>query len=97
MLSVEVEFDSVEQLIPDSIKAKVQKRKAELLPDDKIVGLTGDTYRYKDDIKALALRAGTMAKWDSARRAWVVQYVVYKQLIERYPNAANNIDIVTVA
>ena len=93
----DVEFDSVDQLIPDSVKAMVQRRKAELLPDDKIVGLTGDTYRYKDDIKALALRAGSMAKWDGARRAWVVQYVVYKQLIERYPNAANNIDIVTVA
>lgn len=93
----DVDFESVEQVIPENVKILVQKRKADLLPDDKIVGLAGDTYQYKDDIKALSLSSGERAKWDGYRKAWIVPYVVYKKLIERYPNAVNRVEIVAAA
>ena len=92
----------VDDAMPETLRYELQQiRKAvepkEEIANDKIVGITGDTYRYKDDIKQLAQREGERARWNSSRKAWVVQYVVYKKLIERYPNAVNHLEIVAVA
>lgn len=53
-------------------------------PDD-VVWLKGETYRYRNTIKMVALEEGYSAKWDGLRKMWMVRYSVYQKIVEEDP------------
>lgn len=95
-----VEFDDsaeLDALLSFDLQLKIQKRKHEIseadIPDDRVVGITGDTFRLKDDIKRISNDEGQAAKWNKWKKAWIVRYSVYKKLIELHPEAANDLQL----
>lgn len=91
------EISTVDEAMPESKRYDLQQIRKNLaqesISDDKIVGITGDTYRLKDEIKRIASTEGHPAKWHKWKKAWLVQYSVYKKLIEKHPEAANDLTV----
>ena len=70
---------------------------AEPEPDtdpNRIVGLTGDTRRWKDEIKASAVATGGRPVWDGTALCWNVPFKAYTHLVARYPLAAQALNVV---
>ncbi|MDF0607201.1 hypothetical protein HZU77_016415 [Neisseriaceae bacterium TC5R-5] len=64
-------------------------------PDD-VVGITGDTRHWKDQIKSAAVRAGGgRYKWDGKALAWNVYRSTWDDLIASYPQAAQQLQLTT--
>lgn len=64
---------------------------------DILVGVSGGTYKYKDKIQKYAAEYGdpvvggagkppARVRWDSGAKMWLMQYKVWKKLVEHYPD-----------
>lgn len=70
---------------------------AEPEPDqdpNRIVGITGDTRRWKDEIKSAAATVGGQAVWDGTALCWNVPFKAYTHLTARYPAAGQALQVV---
>jgi hypothetical protein len=59
-----------------------------------IVGITGNTKRWKDDIKSFAARVGGRAVWDGTAECWNVPYGAWLKMLELRPDVAAELQIV---
>lgn len=55
--------------------------------DDDWVGISGNTMKWKGDIKLLAATMGDGAAWDGDQVQWNVQFKVFKALAQRSPES----------
>ena len=85
---------------------KYKARKAEtgnLQPDD-TVAVTGNTKKWKEEIKDYASKHGVSINrsnrkylWDGNNSQWLVSYQAYAKLVKDYPSADNDLQIKKVA
>jgi hypothetical protein len=69
------------------------------VPDDggdpmRMVGINGDTKRWKDHIKAAATFVGGRPIWDGEAMRWNVPFKAWERLISLYPEAARALQVV---
>lgn len=62
--------------------------------DDDLVGVTGDTKRWKDQIKTAAAMSGGRAIWDGDKLCWNVPLKAWKRLIADYPAAEQGLSLI---
>lgn len=60
----------------------------------RIVGITGNTKAWKDQIKAAASMAGGRAIWDGDATCWNVPFAGWTRLIASYPRAEQELNVV---
>lgn len=61
---------------------------------NRIVGITGNTRRWKDQIKAAASAVGGRAIWDGAAERWNVPALAWLRLLSINPEAGNELQMV---
>ena len=76
---------------------------ANLQPGD-TVAVTGNTKKWKQEIKDYASKHGTSINrstrkysWDGDNAQWLVSYQAYAKLVEDYPSAGNDLQVKKVA
>lgn len=75
-------------------KTVVQAEESAGVDPNRLVGVTGDTKRWKDQIKSCASLAGGRAIWDGNAECWNVPYKGWEKLIATYPSAADALQVV---
>lgn len=60
----------------------------------RVVGITGDTRRWKDEIKSAAVQAGGRPIWDGTNLQWNVPFAAWVKLIQSYPQAEKALKVV---
>ena len=61
---------------------------------NRMVGISGDTKRWKDQIKWAATAVGGRAVWDRDALRWNVPFKAFGKLVESYPAAAAALSVV---
>lgn len=60
----------------------------------RMVGISGDTRKWKDSIKSMAYTVGGKPVWDKDALRWNVPYAAWLRLIQAYPAAENELQVV---
>lgn len=61
---------------------------------NRMVGISGNTRKWKDQIKSAAARAGGRAIWDGNAECWNVPFRAWAMLTESYPAAGQELNVV---
>lgn len=75
-------------------KTVEQAVQSEEVDPNRLVGVTGDTKRWKDQIKSCAALAGGRAIWDGNAECWNVPFKGWEKLIAMHPTAADALQVV---
>ncbi|STY95213.1 hypothetical protein [Moraxella atlantae] len=88
-------------------KYKANKAQTADLQSTDTVGITGNTRKWKEEIKDYAKKYGIKKKefkhiggyahWDGENERWLIAYQAYTKLVQDYPAAANQLSIKKVS
>ena len=97
-------FDFWFYLNDNAKKYKAKKAETGNLQPDDTVAVTGNTKKWKEEIKDYASKHGVSINrsnrkylWDGNNSQWLVSYQAYAKLVEDYPSADNDLQIKKVA
>lgn len=97
-------FDFWFYLKDNAKRYKAKKAETANLQPSDTVAVTGNTKKWKQEIKDYASKHGTSINrstrkysWDGDNSQWLVSYQAYAKLVEDYPSAGNDLQIKKVA
>lgn len=97
-------FDFWFYLKDNAKRYKAKKAETANLQPSDTVAVTGNTKKWKEEIKDYASKHGASINrstrkylWDGNNSQWLVSYQAYAKLVEDYPSAGNDLQIKKVA
>lgn len=85
-------------------KYKAKKAETANLQSSDTIAITGNTKKWKEEIKDYANKHGVAINrssrkfvWDGSNSQWLVSYQAYSKLVQDYPSAGNDLQIKKVA
>lgn len=93
MVSERVAFNTRKASLAAGKTPEQAEQSAEVDPN-RLVGITGDTRKWKDQIKAAATQVGGRAIWDGNAACWNVPFKAWEKLNSLYPATATELNVV---
>lgn len=77
----------------ETVEESHDQSEPEIKDPQEAISITGDTMRWKSNIKSFAIRyGGGKYKWDGRNTCWVVRRIVLQKLNENYPQTIQDLN-----